>query len=259
MLSKALLVLEAFRGQSPDWSEGELCRELEMPSTTLNRILRSLESAGYLLRYGDGRYRLGLAAIRLGDRARESLDLAAALDPEIRAAARETGELAFLAVPDIDAGLARYIGVADSNSRLRVTVEVGTAVPLSAGATAKVMLAFQPEPVIERLLAQPAERIAAGTLTDPAVIRDDLAGIRERGWGFSWEETYAGAWAVAAPLIDDETQVAIGAIGAAVPTIRHTPEFEDLLREVVLAAAMRAMRSLGYRPRPAPPKQTSGR
>ena len=251
VLSKALQVLEAFRGQSPEWSEGALSRELKIPSTTLNRILRSLESAGYLLRYGDGHYRLGLAAIRLGDRARESLDLAAALAPEIRAAARETGELAFLAVPDIPAGLAQYVGMADSDSRLRVTVEVGTAVPLSAGATAKAMLAFQPESVIEALLARPAERLAAGTITDPAVIREDLAGIRERGWGFSWEETYAGAWAVAAPLLDDETQIAIGAIGIAAPTIRHSREFEDSLREVVLAAAARAMRSLGYRPRKA--------
>ncbi len=248
MLSKALRVLDAFRGQSPEWSEGALCRELNIPSTTLNRILRSLESAGYLLQYGDGRYRLGLAAIRLGDRARESLDLAAALDPEIRAAARETGELAFLAVPDVSAGLARYIGVADSNSRLRVTVEVGTAVPLSAGATAKVMLAFQPDSVIEALLARTPERLAAGTLTDPDVIREDLARIREQRWGFSWEETYAGAWAIAAPLLDDETEIAIGAIGIAAPTIRHTPEFENSIREVVLTAAERAMRSLGYRP-----------
>ena len=90
--------------------------------------------------------------------------------------------------------------------------------------------------------------MAAGTLTDPDVIREDLAAIRERGWGFSWEETYAGAWAVAAPLIDDETEVAIGAIGAAAPTIRHTREIEDSRREVVLATAARAMRSLGYRP-----------
>jgi IclR family transcriptional regulator, acetate operon repressor len=249
VLDKALRVLDAFGAQSAAWSEAELRRELGLPSTTLNRILRSLERAGYLMRYQDGRYRLGMAAIRLGSRASESLDLAAALEPELRAAARETGELAFLAVPDLGAGLARYVAAADSNSRLRVTVEVGSAVPLSAGATAKAILAFQPESVIDAQLGLPRERLAAGTLIDAAMIRDDLALIRDRGWGFSWEETYAGAWAVAAPLLDDLTQVAIGAIGVAVPTTRHTRELEEKVREVVLEAAERAMRTIGYRRR----------
>lgn len=251
VLDKALRVLDAFGRQTPEWSEAALRRELGIPSTTLNRILRSLERAGYLMRYDDGRYRLGLGAIRLGNRASESLDLAAALAPELRTASRETGELAFLAVPDVRAGLARYIAAAESNSRLRVTVEVGTSVPLSAGATAKVMLAFQSPAAIDAVLEAPAERLAAGTVTDPAMIRDELARIRERGWGFSWEETYSGAWAVAAPLLDDETQMAIGAIGIAVPTNRHTQEFEATVREVVLAATERAMRVLGHRARSA--------
>jgi len=251
VLDKALRVLDAFGRQSPDWSEADLRRELGLPSTTLNRILRSLERDGYLMRYSDGRYRLGMAVIRLGNRARESLDLASVLEPEIRAAVREAGELAFLAVPEVGAGLARYIVAADSNSRLRVTVEVGTAVPLSAGATAKAILAFLPPSVIDAVLERPLERLAPGTLTDPDMIRDDLARIRERGWGFSWEETYAGAWAVAAPLLDDESQVAIGAVGVAVPTSRHTHEFEATVREVVLGATDRAMRALGFRGRAA--------
>jgi len=247
VLDKALRVLDAFTERTPEWSEGALSRRLEIPSTTLNRILRSLERAGYLLRYGDGRYRLGLAAIRLGSRASESLDLAAALAPEIQAAARETGELTFLAVPEIATGLTRYIYAADSTSRLRVTVEVGTAVQLSAGATAKAILAFQPEAVIDSVLASPRERHATGTLMDAEAVRVDLALIRERGWAFSWEETYQGAWAVAAPLRDSGTGVAIGAIGVAVPTSRHTPDIEERVREVVLKAADRAMGSLGYR------------
>jgi len=55
VLEKALRVLEAFDDQSPAWAEAALRRHLSMPSTTLNRILRSLERAGYLVRYEDGR------------------------------------------------------------------------------------------------------------------------------------------------------------------------------------------------------------
>jgi DNA-binding IclR family transcriptional regulator len=246
VLEKALRVLDAFGEQSPVWSEATLRRHLGIPSTTLNRILRSLERAGYLVRSEDGRYQLGIAAIRLGNRARAALNLAAVLDAQIREVSRETGELAILAVPEFPAGVARYIAVADSPSRLRVTAEVGTTVPITAGATAKVILAFQPAEIVDGALERPFTRLAAGTLTAAGAVREQLELIRRRGWGFSWEETYQGAWAVAAPLLDRAEQTAFAAIGVAAPTIRHTEELERHVRQTVTEAAARAIQTLGY-------------
>jgi DNA-binding IclR family transcriptional regulator len=251
VLEKALRVLEAFDERSPEWSEAELRRELGIPSTTLNRILRSLERSGYVLRREDGRYRLGLAAIRLGNRASESLDLAAVLDSQIRAVARQTNELTLLGVPDLSAGIVRYIAAAESTSRLRVTAEVGTEIPLTAGATARVILAFQPQAVIDTVLARRIRPIAAGTLTDPSAIREQLERVRRQGWARSWEETYDGAWAIAAPLLGDDGETAFASIGVAAPVSRHTDELEERNRTIVLEAASRARRALGYPGRPA--------
>jgi IclR family transcriptional regulator, acetate operon repressor len=250
VLEKALRVLDAFDEHSPEWSETDLRRELGLPSTTLNRILRSLERSGYVLRREDGRYRLGLAAIRLGNRASEALDLAAVLDSQIRSVARETNELTLLAVPDLSAGIARYIAAAESTSRLRVTAEVGTEIPLTAGATARVILAFQPQAVIDSVLGRRIQRIAAGTLTDPGVVREHLERTRRRCWARSWEETYDGAWAVAAPLLGDDGETAFASIGVAAPVSRHTEALEKRIRSVVLEAATKARRTLGYPVRP---------
>lgn len=244
VLEKALRVLEAFGAQSPEWSEADLRRQLDIPSTTLNRILRSLERSGYLLRNDDGRYRLGIAAIRLGNRASASLNLPAVLDSQLQRVARDTDELTILAVPEFPTGLARYVATAESSSRLRVTAEVGTAVPMTAGATAKTILAFQPDAQIEAVLERPLERLAAGTLVDATEVRTHLKAIQRQGWGFSWEETYDGAWAVAAPLLDDEDQ-AFAAIGIAAPTSRHSKLHERRLREAVLDATARAAQALG--------------
>jgi len=243
VLEKALRVLEAFSAQSPEWAEVDLRRALDIPSTTLNRILRHYERSGYLLRTETGRYRLGVAAIRLGNRASASLNLPAVLDSQLHAVARETGELVILAVPEFSTGLARYIANAESSHRLRVTAEVGATVPMTAGATAKTLLAFQPQPQIEAVLARPLERLASGTVMDTAAIRRDLGTIRSRGWGFSWQETYEGAWAVAAPLVDGEQQ-ALAAIGIVAPTTRHNYEFERRLRDAVIGAAEQAATTL---------------
>lgn len=248
VLDKALRVLGTFAEQPSGWSEAALRERLEMPSTTLNRILRALEQAGYLLRATDGRYRLGVAAVRLGNRASAALDLPAVLDPELRELARATEELVILAVPEPATGRAIYIATADSPKRLRVTAEVGTSVPLTAGATAKTILAFQPRALVDAVLERPPERLAAGTVTDRAAIRAALATIRKRGWGFSWQETYDGAWAVAAPVLDDEGR-ALAAFGVATPISRHTRRVETHNRRAVVEAAGRAgsALSLGQR------------
>lgn len=246
VLEKALRVLEAFNEHTPEWSETDLRRELGLPSTTLNRILRSLERSGYLLRREGGRYRLGLAAIRLGNRASKSLDLSAVLDSQIRSVARETNELGLLAVPDLSAGIVRYIVAAESSSRLRVTAEVGTEIALTAGATARVILAFQPQALIDAVLQRRIQPIAAGTLTDPGIVREHLKRARRQGWAMSWEETYDGAWAIAAPLLGDDEETAFASIGVAAPVSRHTDALEERIRTAVLEAVIKARRTLGY-------------
>ncbi len=257
VLEKALAILEAFGPETPAWTEAALRRQLGIPSTTLNRLLRTLERSGYLLRDEDGRYRLGIAAVRLGNRANASLNLPGVLASDLRDLATRTEELVILAVPEFSNSLARYIATVDSPKRLRVTAELGTGVPLTAGATAKAILAFQPASQIDAVLAAPRARLAAGTVTGARAIREQLATIAERGWAFSREETYDGAWAIGAPLLDAEGH-AFAAIGVAAPISRHSSAIEAATRRAVVAAAGQAGQRLQRTgPGPAPARSAS--
>jgi len=239
VLDKALRVLDAFGEPRDRWSEADLRRHLGMPSSSLNRILRGLERAGYVLRDEAGSYRLGIGAVRLGDRARASLDLPGIVDAELRALGEATGELVLFAVAEPALGTALYIAAVDSPQRLRVTAELGTRIPLTAGATARSLLAFAPEPIIEQVLARPREALAPGTLLDEAEIRERLALIRAHGWGVSWQETFDGAWAVGAPIVDEEGH-AVASIGVAAPISRHSEAAEAANRGALLDAVARA-------------------
>jgi IclR family acetate operon transcriptional repressor len=248
VLDKALLVLDSFGEAQDRWTEADLRRHLAMPSSSLNRILRGLERAGYLLRDDAGAYGLGVSAVRLGNRARASLDLPALLEPELRRLASATSELVLLAVPELAAGVAQYVGVVDSPQRLRVTAELGTRVPLTAGATARCILAFAPPAWVEEVLEGPRERLAEGTLLEERDIREQLQSIRARGWGISWQETFDGAWALGAPILDQDGQ-ALASVGVAAPISRHSETVEQSTRQALLAAVARA----GHRLRsPAP-------
>jgi IclR family KDG regulon transcriptional repressor len=246
VLEKALRILDTFGETQDRWTEADLRRHLAMPSTSLNRILRGLERAGYLRRDDAGAYGLGIAAVRLGNRARAALDLPALVDGELRRLAAATRELVLFAVPELAEGVAEYVAAVDSPQRLRVTAELGTRVPLTAGATARSLLAFAPARRIDEVLARPRERLAAGTLLHEAEIRERLESIRLQGWGTSWQETFDGAWALAAPIFDEDG-AALAAIGVAAPISRHSDVAERAAREALLEAVARA----GDRLRPA--------
>jgi DNA-binding IclR family transcriptional regulator len=255
VLDKALRVLDAFGDARDRWSEADLRRHLGMPSSSLNRILRGLERAGYVLRDDAGSYRLGIGAVRLGDRARASLDLPGIVDAELRELAEATRELVLFAVAEPALGAAVYIAAVDSPQRLRVTAELGTRVPLTAGATARSLLAFAPDALIEQVLARPREPLAEGTLLDEAAIRERLARIRANGWGISWQETFDGAWALAAPLLDEEGHP-LASIGVAAPISRHSEATEEATRQALLHAVARAGERLRL-PAPTEPRPAS--
>ena len=218
VLEKALDVLALFGGRA-EWAESEVARELELPTSTAHRILRTLEGRGYLARTGGGRYRLGPAAAALG-RGADGTD---ALRPALARLAAETGETAVLGVAG--GGGLLVVDRIESAAPLRLSLEVGAVVPLHAGATSRALLAHLPPADVERVLAGPLPRLAPGTITDPVALRAELERVRARGYATSREETNAGAWGVAAPVLGPGGQ-ARAVLAVVAPLARHSRRAE---------------------------------
>ena len=121
---------------------------------------------------------------------------------------------------------------------------------LHAGASSKVLLAyFTPEQVAEMARQVGLPGLARNTLTDLAALDEELRAIRERGYAFSLEETDAGAWGVAAPILDRQGH-AVAAVGIASPTSRHSQDAERRFITLTLEAARQIADRLGI---PSPP------
>ena len=224
----------------------ELARKLGLHKSTASRLLATLEKRGLVEQDEDsGKYRLGLAVIRLAEHAERTLDLRAIAMPELVRLARATHESTGIGVLDGD-GL-RTVAQSDGPSPC-VGDRTGRCVPLHTVSAGKVLLASMPEREVMRLVRRGLDRYTDRTITALEPLLEELARVRRRGFATTYGELEVGLAGVAAPVCD-----ARGAVIAAVevwgPPIRLTanrmPELVAAVRETAAAVSGRLGASIG--------------
>lgn len=220
LLERTFAVLRLFTLERPAWTTTEIARECGLPVPTVHRILSALHRHNFVARdEATKRFHLGTAALELGRSARASTDLRAVSLPVLQRLSAYTGETALLTVLSDSRDWVVCMERVESSQALRLSVEPGRQMPLHAGAQQKAILAYLPEAEVERILAQPLEKLCSATIDEPERLRVELRTIRERGWANSFEETDIGTWGIAMTLLDDQGGV-VGSVGLAGPQAR---------------------------------------
>jgi DNA-binding IclR family transcriptional regulator len=128
------------------------------------------------------------------------------------------------------------VSAVEGNYELRHFTEVGKPLPLSVGASGKVLLAFADQAT----RAQELRRVAREPLTARAPNLEELTAqldeIRETGWSMSFGEREEGLAAAAVPIRDQAGGVS-AALAISGPTARLTAERLEALRPQLSAAA----------------------
>jgi DNA-binding IclR family transcriptional regulator len=192
------------------------------------------------------RFRLGIAALQLGDRARAVVDLRSVALPSLTKISRDTGETSLLTVltPRHDRGVC--LERVETPQPLRLSVTPGRQLPLHAGASQKVLMAYLDPETLDRALARPLEHLCQNTITDPGLLRTELEKIRTLGWASSFEETNVGVWGLAVAILDGR-DAPVCAVGIAGPSARLAQERIAELVERIRAGAEEIAQTLGDR------------
>ncbi|WP_299360567.1 IclR family transcriptional regulator [uncultured Paracoccus sp.] len=225
-------------------SRAELARQLDLPPTTVLRLLTTLaerrmaelDPASQLWTVGPAAFRLGAAFLRrggLGDRAR----------PILRALADDSGETALLAVADGDGAL--IVAQAQPPHPVRADLPDGTRLALHATAAGKALIAHLPLQRVHALLGRgdlPA--LTAATRTDQGDLTADLATIRHSGVAREIDEAAEGLSGLAAPVFGGLGDP-VAALALAGPSARLTAARIDLMAPRVVTAARALGTALG--------------
>lgn len=143
-VERALQILDCFRPGMPSLSLAELARETGQYKSTILRLAISLERYGYVIREDGGRFRLGPSAWRIGSTYRQSFDLADVIRPELQLLSAETNETASYYIREGDSRVCLFRS--EPLRAIRHSIVEGARMPVSVGATGKILLAFSANP-----------------------------------------------------------------------------------------------------------------
>jgi DNA-binding IclR family transcriptional regulator len=229
------------------WRTGaEVSRELHVHRSTALRLLGTLERHGLVERdQRTAKYRLGRRLPQLASVVTGELDLRHLARPVCEKLADAVGETVTLDVLVGDS-IEPIEQATASTSVVRVNW-LGRRYPVHCTASGKVILAFGPEAVRQRLLGEPLERWTAGTLTDHTALETQLDEARRAGVARTHEELEVGLDAIAAPVFGAQGDV-LAALDVSGPSHRLRSEERPEVVRLTEEAAADLSRRLGYRP-----------
>lgn len=220
-----LAVLDLLAARSP-LSLSELARELGIAKSTLHRICSVLVERGWAVRDREGRFDLGIRALRLGSASSE-LPMVTAF----RTVAAEflTRHDESIALAILDGVESLFIALEETSQPVRLVTHVGSKTPAFASASGRVVLASHPPAAVAamfggQLLVTPTGRRLNGV----AELQSILNEVRELGYAENWEETAEGLYAVSAPVVNDEG-VTLSALTALLPLSRVNPQRRETI------------------------------
>lgn len=247
-LERGLRLLGEFSRDSRTLDAPELARRLDLPRSTVFRLLNTLESMGFLERIGSGNdYRLGLAVLRLGFEYLSSLELTELGQPVIARLCDAIRYPCNIVVRDGRSIV--YVAKVTPPTPLTSSVRVGTRLPAHATVLGRILLEDLTLPELRALY--PEEHLEVFSGSTPKTVLDLFNMVevdRQRGYVLGEGFYEASISTIAAPVRDSSARI-IAALGATIPS-GHIDEsrLEELVQRV-RASADELSGLLNYQPR----------
>jgi IclR family transcriptional regulator, KDG regulon repressor len=222
----------------------ELAERVDLPKSTVSRLLSTLEAIGAVEQTTPGGpYRIGPAMVEMVNAVRPSRNLLDAAHPHLLELTQRTEEASGLGV--LLGSEVHYIDQVESRNPVQVRDWTGTRVPLHAVPSGLVLLAYSTEEYQRAYLARDLVAFTHRTVTDSSRIAERLQRIRADGFAWVHEEFSDGINSVAAPIFDTVGAV-IGAVHAHGPAYRFPKPNEELsVAAEIVGSARRISAALG--------------
>jgi IclR family acetate operon transcriptional repressor len=217
-IANALRVLELLRKSNQPLALTEVSLQVNVPKSSVFRILRTLEIDGYVQRLEGERFSIVLGAgFTQNQMLKQVADASRPWMKNLSQEFRETISLAFLFENHIE-----VTAVIDSPHRVSMGNMVGSLIPPHASSLGKCIAAFQPDARRDMLLRSfGLVRFTPSTIVEEVTLNKELNLVRAQGYASDLEETTLGGCCLGAPIFGRDGN-AVAAISISTPKMRFT-------------------------------------
>lgn len=215
--ARLLSILAVFESSGTSLTLTDIADGAGLAPATTHRLVAELASWGALVRTESGAYVIGRRLWKLGMHAPVQADLREVASPFLHDIYGATLATVHLAVRDGDQVL--YLDRLAGHASVPAVSRVGARLSLHATGVGKVLLAYAPREIQDRVLGS-LTRLTPYTVTLPGKIESELRRVHREGFAQTVEEMTLGACSVAVPVrrADD---VVIAALGIVVPDLNR--------------------------------------
>ena len=226
-LVRGLSILECFGLEYRLLGIADISERVQMNRSTVHRYVTTLTSLGYLEQDRSTRkYQLGLRVMDLGLAAVNSSELRDVARPDLEALSDRSGHTVNLAI--LSGSEIVYVDRIRNPNGIDLNLSVGSRLPAYCTSMGKVLLAgIPPEDLSRHLDGTELLQRGPNTLTNRAVLLDELEKVRQTGIAINNEELAFGLRSIAAPVRNSE-----GAVVASVNIAVHASNYSlDQVRD----------------------------
>ena len=247
-LERGLRLLGEFGRDSRTLSAPELARRLDLPRSTVFRLINTLEAMGFVERLDSGNdYRLGMAVLRLGFEYLSSLELTELGQPVLARLCDEIRYPCNLVVRDGRSIV--YVAKVTPPTPFVSAVRVGTRLPAHATVLGRILLENLTLPELRALY--PEDHLEVFSSNTPKTVLELFNMVeadRQRGYVLGEGFYESSISTIAAPVRDESSHI-VAALGTTIPSGHIDADRIDELVQSVRASADELSSLLNYQPR----------
>ena len=225
VIARAAEVLRALEGGEQGLSLGQLSKQLDLPKSTVQRIVAALEREKFVMSATpQPGVRLGPALVRIARSV--SYKLTEIAHPTLAALAQRIGETIDLAV--LDGAKAVFVDhIEDNQHNLRFVSGIGVSIPLHCSANGKAILASMNKDELQQLKkVLPLKRFTSATICSWPQLEKELDHIRKAGFSTDNEEHTQGVCAIGAAVVGPGGETA--ALSIPIPAVRFKEKIDEM-------------------------------
>ncbi|NYT36499.1 IclR family transcriptional regulator [Allopusillimonas soli] len=242
---KRVLLLLRYVTDYPGESVQTLAKRLNLPRSSVHRLLATLRDHDFLTHESGGSFYPGLELYRFAAKLGGRMPYIKLAQPYLSGLSERFHETSILTLLERHRLKMFHAANGSPSDPMRYNIQLNSLETLVWGATARAILAHLTDTEIHQAIAEQTPSPVEGLLPNKNEILAALASIRHDGYAVTHSHRTQNTIGVAAPFFDSEG-VVVGSLGFLIPSFRwNKPEpnqFTDALQE----AAQSLSQELGY-------------